>query len=169
MAQSFQDDMEISFDPGGQPFETKATLAPPDKEVRLTVVDSRLNRPFKNADGEWRQTLNLIFSIDDDEIREELNLDDPRGSHTVWLEIDPKWDGEGPPPLVHGKPNQNLSFGKALEAFGLNDGQHPIKLPSMFMHEQCWGRTGRSTNDEDRYTPIVALGKSETAVSRRRR
>jgi hypothetical protein len=172
MAQSsFQDtldDMELTIDPGGKPLPTKPTLVEPGRQVKLTVIDGRLNRPFRNRDGGWSQTLNLTFSIDDKEISEELNLPEPRASMTVWLDIDQKWNGEGPAPLVYGKPNQNLNLGKVLDAFKLNDGRK-VKLPSMFMHESCWGLTGRSTNDEDRYTPIAMLGIDEESVTRRSR
>lgn len=165
MAQSFRDSLDEFMDQTvnlGEALPTKIELVPDGTEAKGTVVAIRPIK-YQNDDGEFQALVEFTYSIDDPEVKEETQLEDPRVTHIVRLDVTKDWDGNGNPPLASGR-NKNVDLGKVLEAFRMNDGR-PFKW-SLFMHESAYVRVGRPRREEDRFAPVVMVGHDADDVKR---
>ncbi len=162
MAQSYNDTLDEFLDQGydlGE-LDTKISVVPQDTVSRGTVVGIRPIK-YQNDEGEWNALVEMMYSLNDPEIKESTQLDDPRVTHTFRVDIaDKNWDGNGLIPLASG-PNKNVELGKVLKAFRLNG--KPWKWSS-FKNEEACVRVGRPRREEDRYAPVVAVGLNEDDV-----
>jgi hypothetical protein len=170
MAQSFQDTLDdVSYNPEGKSFHTKMTLVPDGTEAKATVCPEPRLIVFadKNNPGEHRAMMEYTFVINDQEVKEQLNLDEPKAVYLLGLDTVKGWDGVGKPPLAPPGPNRNVYLGRWLDAFRMNDGR-TFDLMTSFAHEDCWVVIGRS-NEDDRYARIARVGPTEDAVKPLRR
>lgn len=140
----------------GEAFPTRIELVP-DGEYKATVSSITYRVfPSNREEGEFAAVVNMMFSINDPEVREATGLDDPKAQLRVNLDTKKGWDGNGNPPLEFGK-NKNIYVGRLLEAFGMNDSR-PWKW-SMFEHEDCYVRVGKPFNPDSPYSDVKAVGR----------
>lgn len=167
MARSFSEGMEefldATYDLGGEALPTRIELVPPC-ETKGTITDIALRKfPSRQDEGEFQALVNIMFTINDPNIKEETGLDEPRVQYTIRLDTERGWDGNGNPPLVHGK-NKNVGLGRFLTAMGMNDGRK--WKWSTFMHEECWIKVQKPYNPESPYSEVAMVGATEDDVKR---
>jgi hypothetical protein len=90
--------------------ETEYTPIP---EAEYTAVIKEVKA---DVTAKGQPLLELIWIIDNEEVRQLLDNDEPTVRQTIWLDIDPTTGS-----LQFGK-NKNVQLGKLREALGQNDG-----------------------------------------------
>ncbi len=161
MAQSMRDSLDEMLDADynlGE-FDTEMSLVPPDTVAKATVISVKPIRYRDKETGDWNGMIEMIYRIDDIEVKEKSNLDDPRVVHTFRVDLanTKDWDGEGPLPLAGG-PNKNIELGKVRRAFGMNTGKQ-WRL-SHFQNQQAYVRVARNTREGDQYARVAAVGSA---------
>ncbi len=166
MAQSYKESldefMDQTIDPG-EALPTKIELVP-EGEMKGTVISINARRFQNSDDGVWRAVVEMMFSIDDPQVKEDTGLEDPRVRLSIFLDTLKDWDGLGAPPLDFGR-NKNVALGRLLEGFGMNDGRK-FKWP-MFMHEDAWLRVVKPKNlEQSMYSDVAMVGRTQDSVKR---
>lgn len=84
----------------------------PEGEVRLTFSDKESDFKPRVLDS-GQVVLEATCNVEDDKIKKELNMDNPRVKASAWLDLDSTGK------LAWG-PNQNITLGQWREAVGQN-------------------------------------------------
>ncbi len=159
MAQSaFQADLDQflqqTIDPEGESFQTKIDFVA-DGEYQAEIT-GLAPRKFQQ-EGEWRGLVEVTWSILDPNVKESMQLDDPRARQTIFLDLKKGWNGEGMFPLDIGR-NKNTVLGRLLSALRMNDGK---KFSwAKLMHEQAWVRVRKPRNEEQSLFADVVMVSS---------
>jgi hypothetical protein len=124
-------------------FDTKVLPCP---EGEYTLLISKLTlRSGTNKNGEPYNMLNVLLSVEDQGVREELGRDEVYVQHACMLDIvdNPK---TGQPMLDPGK-GKNIDLGRLREACDLNDPKQEFNM-NMLLNRLIKGKVSQRTDEE---------------------
>ncbi len=139
--------------------ETNRTPVPEGEYESLIEgvrVKSVLIRKGEHA-GESRAVLEVMYALEDEELKKKLNIDKPMIRQDIWL--DTTKNAEGGTSLAFG-PNTNIGLGRLRDATGLNKPNKPFGF-QMLEGQPCKVVVTHDQVDDmvyDRVSKVMARG-----------